>query len=86
MKEPFKFHHAGLTAPASGALVITPSDGSDLPSAIRAVTLGGEGRLSFVGWDGQIHMTGPLPAGTYALLACRIRATGTTATDITGWI
>ncbi|MCE6950247.1 hypothetical protein LAZ40_06365 [Cereibacter sphaeroides] len=86
MKEPFKNHNAGLTAPASGAMAITPSDANDLASAIRAVTLGGEGTLSFMGWDGQVHTTGPLPVGTYALLACRIRATGTTATNITGWV
>jgi len=32
------------------------------------------------------YTTGPLPVGTYPMLARRIRATGTTATGLTGWI
>lgn len=75
-----------LTAPAVGAFVVAPSDSTDLTTPIRAVTLNQEGALSFLGLDGQVHTTGYLPAGTYAVMATRIRATGTTATDITGWI
>lgn len=86
MSDPFKHHSSGLESPALGALAVTPSDSTDLATAIRAVTLGGGGTLSFVGVDGVTYTTGALPAGTYALRATRIRATGTTATDITGWI
>ncbi|WP_145104666.1 spike base protein, RCAP_Rcc01079 family [Cereibacter sediminicola] len=86
MSDPFKHHSSGLDSPALGALAVTPSDGIDLATAIRAVTIGGGGTLAFVGADGAIHTTGDLPAGTYALRASRIRATGTSATDITGWI
>ena len=86
MSDPFKHHSSGLESPALGALAVTPSDSTDLATAIRAVTLGGGGTLSFVGVDGVTYTTGDLPAGTYALRAIRIRATGTTATGITGWI
>ena len=75
-----------INAPAVGAFPVVPSDTTDLPSAVRAVTLRGGGVLSFVGVDGATHTTGELPAGTFALMASRIRATGTTATGITGWI
>lgn len=71
---------------ASGSINITPADGTNLSSDIRAVTINVAGTLSFVGWDGVTYNTGPLPVGTYPILARRIRATGTTATGITGWI
>ncbi|AXQ94453.1 hypothetical protein ORIO_23230 (plasmid) [Cereibacter azotoformans] len=86
MSDPFKHHSSGLDSPALGALAVTPSDSADLATAIRAVTIGGGGTLAFVGVDGTTCTTGELPAGTYALRASSIRATGTTATDITGWI
>ena len=75
-----------LTAPAVGAFSVAPSNTNDLVSPIRAVTLVQGGTLSFIGIDGQTYTTGELPAGTYPLLASRILATGTTATDITGWV
>ena len=79
------FSH-GTNAPALGAFAVTPSDSADLAEAIRAVTINVGGTLSFIGLDGVIYTTAALPAGTYALSAARIRATGTTATGITGWV
>lgn len=76
----------GSSEPAVGAYAITPNDSSDLTSRIRCVTLNVGGTLSFVGWDGQTYTTAALPAGSYPLYATRIRATGTTATGITGWV
>ncbi|WP_323717503.1 spike base protein, RCAP_Rcc01079 family [Paracoccus aminovorans] len=64
----------------------TPSDNADLPDAIRAVTVGGAGTLAWRGPGGGINQTSVLPAGTYAINADRILATGTTATDLTGWV
>ncbi|RRH71986.1 spike base protein, RCAP_Rcc01079 family [Falsigemmobacter faecalis] len=88
MSDPFRNHSFGPTGPAIGALAVTPSDSADLAQAVRAVTIGGEGgRLSFISSrDGQTYTTGELPPGTYPLCARRIRATGTTATGLTGWI
>ena len=71
---------------ASGSIVVTPSDSTNLSSDVRAITINVAGTVSYTGWDGVIYNTGPLPVGTYAVLARRIRATGTTATGITGWI
>lgn len=75
-----------VTGPALGAYAITPSDSANLAETIRAVTVGMQGALSFVGTDGKTYTTGTLPAGTYPLFATRILATGTTATNLTGWV
>ncbi|WP_128253929.1 spike base protein, RCAP_Rcc01079 family [Falsirhodobacter deserti] len=82
----FQNYAMGVTAPALGAVAITPSDSVDLAEGVCAVTLGGAGTLSFIGTGGTTYTTGMLPVGTYSLFARRILATGTTATDITGWI
>lgn len=72
---------------ATGAFSITPSDSTDLSSPIRQVTINAPGTISFVSsYDSQTYTTDELPAGSYPLLASRIRATDTTATGITGWM
>lgn len=76
----------GIESPASGAVAITPHNTNNLAKPIRALTIGTEGgTVSFVGLDGVTYTTGPLPLGTYFLIATRVRATGTTATGLTGW-
>lgn len=75
-----------IDGPAIGGVAITPNDSTDLTEVIRSVTLNAGGTLSFISSvDGQTYTTADLPAGTYPLFAQRIRATGTTATGITGW-
>jgi len=87
MGDTFSKHALGPTSPAIGAIVITPSDGTDLLEPIRALTIGSVGgAVSFVGRDGLTYSTGALPVGTYPLFAVRIRQTGTTATGLTGWL
>jgi hypothetical protein len=75
-----------ILASATGAMAITPSDSVDLAQPVRAITIAEEGTLSFTGLNGHTYTTGTLPAGTYPVIAKRVRATGTTATGITGWI
>lgn len=86
MAKPFSSNAIGSSGPALGAIVITPADGSDLPSDVRAVTIGGAGTIAYTGWDGLSYATASLPIGTYAMCARRILSTGTTATVITGWV
>jgi ethanolamine utilization microcompartment shell protein EutS len=87
MSDAFKNERFSREMPAIGALAVTPSNDNDLAQTIRAVTIGGAGTISFISSvDGATYTTGTLPVGTYALSASRIRATGTTATDITGWV
>lgn len=44
------------------------------------------GTLSYIGLDGVTYTTAALPVGRHDMTATRIRATGTTATGITGWV
>jgi hypothetical protein len=86
MSDPFRNHEPGLTAGAIGALAITPSNDTDLAHAIRGVTIGGTSGVIVYDWAGATWTTGELVPGTYAFRATRIRATGTTATGLTGWV
>lgn len=84
MSEPFP---NGFLPSALGAFAVTPSDDTDLSSRIRMLTIGtAAGVVVYDGWDGVTYTTGPLPSGSYPMNARRIRATGTTATGLTGWI
>ncbi|MBD9528988.1 hypothetical protein [Paracoccus sp. PAR01] len=86
MPDRFSSYAHGGNQVAAASYAITPNDGADLTETVRAVTIGGAGTISWVGVDGVIYTTGALPVGTYAMRAARIRATGTTATAITGWV
>lgn len=85
MSDPWRDVTGAVTGPAIGAFAVTPNNDGDLPNNIRAVTIGGGGTISY-DFRGTTWTTGPLPAGTHVFRATRIRATGTTATQITGWV
>lgn len=86
-RDPFRDMPHNINEGARGAFVITPSNTVDLATAIRAITIGtAAGAIVWDDENGETHTTGPLPLGTYFLRAHRIRATGTTATGLTGWI
>ena len=74
------------TAPSPKWFAITPNDDTDLTDHIRAITINAAGVIVAVNWDGETCTSATLPAGTYVCLATRIKATGTTATGITGWV
>jgi hypothetical protein len=83
----FENTEPNINSSALGALAVTPSDTVNLTARIRQITIGGNsGTVSYVGWDGVTYNTNVLPQGSYPCFAIRIRATGTTATSITGWI
>ena len=83
---PFSSCAKSATGPAIGSVAITPNNSADVVTALRAITIGGSGTVSWVGTNGVTYSTGVLPVGTYPMFAVRIRATGTTATNITGWL
>lgn len=83
---PLHMHGNSATGPALASFAITPNDSTDLTVNIRAVTINAGGTLSWVDLSGAVQTTAALPAGTYPLFARRIRATGTTATGLTGWV
>lgn len=71
--------------PAKGAFAITPHNTRDLPWDTRMITIGSPGAISFVSPEGTTNNTAILPAGSYPVIARRVRTSGTTASDITGW-
>lgn len=85
-RNPLSHQSKSVTGPALESFAITPSDSADLSTHIRAITLNQGGTLSWDSYYGTTHTTAALPAGTYPLFARRIRATGTTATGLTGWV
>jgi len=77
---------ADIVMAATGSSVVTPTDA--LLSAgiiIRAITIANPGTVRWLDTDLVIQNTDVLPAGTYAMQARGIYATGTTATGITAW-
>ena len=78
-------NNARNSLPPSASFLITPDNANDLPSAIRQITINVAGTISYLNWNRVACATDILPAGTYAMEALRINATGTTATNLTGW-
>ena len=59
----------------------------NVSEGVVVCTIGGvAGAIVYDGWDGVTYTTGSLPVGTYPICAKRVRATGTTATVLTGWL
>ncbi|HEY0274703.1 MAG TPA: hypothetical protein VGC31_01340 [Paenirhodobacter sp.] len=83
MTDRFASHQPGLTAPASDAFSVTPSDATDLSRTARAVYIGSAGSLSGVMVSGEtVAFTGLQAGMVYPFRLRRIRATGTTAGGI----
>lgn len=85
MPDRFADHAQGLTAPADHAFAITPHDGADLDEVTRALYVGSGGNLAIVFAGGSEASLLNVQSGTVLPLRCRrIKATGTTATDLVG--
>lgn len=73
------------TAPAGHGFAIIPDDENDLPRETRAIYVGGQGNLSVTLSSGDEVALVSVPSGAVLpLRAIRIRATGTTATNLVG--
>jgi hypothetical protein len=75
-----------VTGPAIRSFVVTPDDDTDLPERVRAVTISNAGAVAYHDYAGEARATAVLPPGTYPMQAQRILDTGTSASDITGWV
>lgn len=72
-----------ITAPAANFAAITPNDGSDLAYVTRGIYVGTGGDISAVNAAGDVVPFKSLPAGILLpIRVARIRATGTTASNI----
>lgn len=86
MADPYSGFSGSITAPASSAYVITPSDVSaidPLPRAIRVGT-GGDIIIRAMGSSVDVTLKNVADGETIPIRCQYIRATGTTATDIVG--
>lgn len=76
---------SGLESPATGLLVIAPSDGADLTVMPRALMVTQSGNVAVVMKDGSTGTLPALQAGVpYPIRVRRVLSTGTTATGIVG--
>ena len=75
-----------LESPARRAVAIVPSDTEDLGRITRSLYVGGVGDLSVILVDdGAAVLFVAVPAGSFLpIRASRVRATGTTATNLVG--
>ena len=80
----------GADAPADLAVAISPSDSTDLPNNTRAIYVGGAGNITCImacdvtnsGAGTNVVFTA-VPVGTILpICVCRVKATGTTATNL----
>lgn len=75
---------SGVGEPAYRWFYITPNDDQDLPTYPRAIYVGGAGDVAMVGRDGVECTFKDLAVDYHPLRPLRIKATGTTATDMIG--
>jgi hypothetical protein len=62
---------------------VTPSDGTDLAFVTRSLYVGGPGTLTIIDQNGNTTLfTGVLANTVIPVRAARVKATGTTATNI----
>jgi len=73
-----------LFGPADNAAAVTPSDGSDLANAARALFVGGAGavKVDMVGGTTAVTLTGVVAGSVLPIRVSRVYSTGTTATNI----
>jgi len=68
---------------ASDAVAVTPSDTS--LNAFHGLYIGATGDVTVKGSSGVAVTFTAVPAGSIIPIVCRVMATGTTATNITGF-
>lgn len=80
--------HAATQGPTLGTAydlmaAVTPSDSADLANVTRAIYVGGAGAIAVVSPTGQTVTFSAVPVGTLLpIRAARVKATGTTATNL----
>jgi hypothetical protein len=86
MSDPFATTSPGLGGPAGHAFAVTPNDGADLAVITRGLYVGTGGDLSLVlkGDAAAVSFAGVASGSVLPLRVARVRATGTTASDIVG--
>jgi len=85
-----RFQHdlKGPTSPAIDLMAITPSDSADLSSVVRDIRVGGDGTVTVITAAGaEIAFAGCVAGERLGpFFVSRVKATGTTATGLVGYI
>lgn len=85
MTEKYQGRADGITAPVRHGFAIGAADGADLAAETRAIYVGGAGNLRLVLASGdEVTFTGLLAGTLLPVRATRVKATGTTATQLLG--
>lgn len=83
MPTPDNFTNGPTSPTAFDGAAITPSDTVDLPAPARAIYVGGAGNISLITLKGTtLTFQGLLAGQILPVAAARVRATGTTATNL----
>lgn len=83
MSDAFALNADSVFAPARRVRAVTPADDTDLSLGVcKALLIGGGGTISLIAADDTAAVTLTVEAGVLPVRAKRVRATGTTATDI----
>jgi hypothetical protein len=86
MSDSFATTSPGLSGPAGHAFAVTPNDGANLAVVTRGLYVGTGGDLSLIlkGDSAPVSLAGVASGSVLPLRVARVRATGTTASDIVG--
>ena len=78
---------ANTTETAHDAFAVTTDDNSDLPRIARGLYVGGAGDITLVTFRGtEVAFVGVSAGTILPVVARRVKATGTTATDVVGLV
>jgi hypothetical protein len=85
MADRFPTRAGSVSAPAKHAFAVTPSDSTDLAQETRALYVGSSGNLAVIMASGETVTFAGVAAGSLLPIRVdRVKATGTTASDILG--
>jgi hypothetical protein len=86
MADNFASYQAGLTSPAANGVAIVPDDANDLPTSTRGIYVGTTGDVVAILVGDTLATTyTAVPGGSVLpIRAKRVKATGTTATNLVG--
>jgi hypothetical protein len=83
MPDPYANLGDDLLGPARHAAAVAPNDSADLPTSSKRLWVGGAGNVALVTVGGDTVVYNSVPAGCYLQVrAARVKATGTTASNI----
>jgi hypothetical protein len=84
----FSSYQVTPQSPALGLVAITPSDSADLSTAVRSIYVGVGGDVCVIDTAGNTVTHVGAPQGGYLgpFAVARVKATGTTASSLIGYI